>query len=64
MADLAEVFLDSLRASHSGVERASVPPPAPVEGEGMGTFVQILESNVRSDLRSIQSVVEAAVMQV
>eukprot|EP00386_Alphamonas_edax_P011843 GDKI01037249.1.p1 GENE.GDKI01037249.1~~GDKI01037249.1.p1 ORF type:complete len:568 (+),score=126.61 GDKI01037249.1:186-1889(+) len=58
VADLAEVFRDSLKESYTGVTRPPIPPPPKVPG---GSYVQILESNVRQGVRSAQKVIESSV---
>jgi len=55
VADLAEVFRDSLRESGSPVSRDPIDVPAKFES---GMYVQILQSNVRQRRRTLQKVIE------
>jgi len=58
VADLAEVFCDSLRESNSRVARSGFPPPRRIEP---GIYVQILQSNVRQRRRSLQKVITQSI---
>ncbi|CAJ1353583.1 unnamed protein product, partial [Effrenium voratum] len=54
VADLAEVFRDSLEEAGGQVVRGPISPPAPLEN---GIYVQILQSNVRKRRRTLQKVI-------
>lgn len=58
VADLAEVFRDSLHESGCEVRRDPLPSPAKLEP---GVYVQILQSNVRRRQRTLQKVIERAI---
>eukprot|EP00440_Ansanella_granifera_P068298 gb/GFBE01074094.1/.p1 GENE.gb/GFBE01074094.1/~~gb/GFBE01074094.1/.p1 ORF type:complete len:483 (+),score=98.22 gb/GFBE01074094.1/:1-1449(+) len=54
VADLAEVFRDSLCEAGSQVQRAPIPIPQKID---QGVYVQILQSNVRKRRRTMQKVI-------
>eukprot|EP00929_Paragymnodinium_shiwhaense_P064929 TRINITY_DN32602_c0_g1_i1.p1 TRINITY_DN32602_c0_g1~~TRINITY_DN32602_c0_g1_i1.p1 ORF type:complete len:510 (-),score=134.91 TRINITY_DN32602_c0_g1_i1:333-1862(-) len=58
VADLADVVIDTLRETGSQVVRQRVPQPQPLPN---GVYVQILQSNVRQQRRTLQTVIEKAI---
>ncbi|CAE7945362.1 cls [Symbiodinium necroappetens] len=58
VADLAEVFRDSLHEAGGRVMRNSIAPPPRKEP---GVYVQILQSNVRQRRRTLQKVIEKSI---
>merc|ERR1711920_1220140 len=58
MGDLAEVLRDSLQEAGSGIFRDPLPQPPKVEG---GVYVQVLQSNVRRQRRTLQLVITGAI---
>jgi len=58
VADLADVFLDSLCETGGEVSRPAMSRPGKLPG---GVYVQILQSNVRRRRRTLQEVIERAI---
>ncbi|CAL1143126.1 unnamed protein product [Cladocopium goreaui] len=58
VADLAEVFRDSLKEAGGHVVRNPIDPPARIEP---GVYVQILQSNVRQRRRTLQKVMAKSI---
>lgn len=58
VADLADVFRDSLQETNAQVWRDRIVPPVKIQN---GVYVQILQSNVRRGCRSLQRVIKGGI---